>query len=80
MSSSTISILFFGQITELTGVTSLELTGLKDTDSVVHHLKALYPQLDISLYQIALDREIIHENVILTSNHTLALLPPYAGG
>lgn len=80
MSSIKISVLFFGQLAEFTGVSTLELTGLTDTETVLNHLQSLYPRLKISPYQIALDKEIIHENTPLTAHHTLALLPPYAGG
>lgn len=80
MITNQISVLFFGQIVDHTKVSSLTMTDIKDTDSVLDRLKSLYPQLEFNAYQIALDKEIIHSNTMLTSNHTLALLPPYAGG
>ncbi|MEO5581997.1 MAG: MoaD/ThiS family protein [Saprospiraceae bacterium] len=80
MPSIKISVLFFGQITDYTTVNKIELKDFKDTDTLLHHLKAMFPRLKESPYQMALDKEIIHENTLLTSNHTVALLPPYAGG
>lgn len=80
MSSTTITVLFFGQITDYTHVHSMELNDLKDTDAVMTRLKSQFPILKTSPFQIALDKEIIHENVPLHHHHTLALLPPYAGG
>jgi len=80
MNSSKISILFFGQLVEITGKTSLELSGIEDTLAAQEILRDLFPQLVETPYLLALDREIIHENIPLEGNHTLALLPPYAGG
>jgi sulfur-carrier protein len=80
MSSIKISVLFFGQITDYTRVNKMELNEFMDTDTVLNHLKSMFPMLKESPYQVALDKEIIHENTPLTSIHTLALLPPYAGG
>lgn len=80
MNSNKISILFFGQLVELTGKTELELSDVKDTLAAQDILKDLFPQLGLTPYLLALDREIIHENIPLEGNHTLALLPPYAGG
>ena len=80
MSSIKISVLFFGQITDFTRTNKLELNDLEDTDTVLNHLKSMFPSLKTSPYQVALDKEIIHENIMLSSIHTIALLPPYAGG
>ncbi|MDZ4707605.1 MAG: MoaD/ThiS family protein [Saprospiraceae bacterium] len=80
MNTNKISILFFGQLTELTGKTELELSGIEDTLAAQEILKDLFPKLGQTPYLLALDREIIHENIPLKGNHTLALLPPYAGG
>ena len=80
MSSIKVSVLFFGQITDYTKMSSLELSDLKDTDAVMESLKTQFPSLKSSPFQLALDKEIIHENMPLHDHHTLALLPPYAGG
>ena len=80
MTSNLIKVLFFGQIAEYTLVNQLELNDFYDTDAVIAHLKAIYPRLQDSPYQLAVDKEIIHENTAFTANHILALLPPYAGG
>ncbi len=80
MISNKISILFFGQLVEITGKTGMELSGIEDTRAAQEVLKDLFPLLGNIPYLLALDREIIHENIPLEGNHTLALLPPYAGG
>lgn len=80
MTSIKITVLFFGQITDYTHMPSLELTDLKDTDAVMDRLTTMFPILKSSPFQTALDKEIIHENIPLHGHHTLALLPPYAGG
>jgi len=80
MHSNKISILFFGQLVELTGKTGIELSGIEDTFAAQEILKDLFPQLGQTPYILALDREVIHENIQFKGNQTLALLPPYAGG
>ncbi len=80
MSSNQIKVLFFGQIAEYTLVNQLILNDFYDTDAVIAHLNFIYPRLQDSPYQLAVDKEIIHENTAFTANHILALLPPYAGG
>jgi molybdopterin converting factor small subunit len=43
-------------------------------------LHRLYPKLKDTPYLIAIDKNIVTENVVLKDNHIIALLPPYAGG
>lgn len=80
MNTNKVSILFFGQLVELTGKTDMELSNVEDTLAAREILQDLFPDLGQTPYLMALDREIIHDNMPLTGNHTLALLPPYAGG
>ena len=77
---SSIEVLFFGQLAEQTNSNSITLNGHDDIESVKKDLIYRYPILANQHFQIALDKEIIYENVTLSGNHIIALLPPYAGG
>jgi molybdopterin converting factor small subunit len=77
---SVIKILFFGQLVEKIGRSSLEMKDVDTTDQIIDVLKRQYPILNHHTYQIALDKEIISDNTPVTSGQVLALLPPYAGG
>lgn len=78
--STTLSILFFGQLTDLTGTNKIAIPGVKDTDELVQQLFKQYPSLQQASFVVAVDREIIKENTVLNEEAEIALLPPYAGG
>ena len=46
----------------------------------VQQLQRLYPALIDAPYIIAVDKQLINSNTVLTGNNTVALLPPFAGG
>lgn len=75
-----VQILLFGQLTELTGETHLDLYDVADTDAVILHLLARYPSLEQVGFQLAVNQEIIHDNRRLTTGMTVALMPPFSGG
>lgn len=75
-----INIILFGQLTDITGVNNITLENIPDTDSLVAALRSAYPALINSKYVIAVDKNIIPANTILTNNCTVALLPPFSGG
>jgi molybdopterin converting factor small subunit len=75
-----ITILFFGQLTEITGVATVQLEHIADTDALVIQLRQKFPALASSKYAIAVDKKVINCNTILTQNCSVALLPPFSGG
>lgn len=80
MPKNQITVLFFGPLAEQAGVKTLHLVDQSDTDMLLSTLKDLYPFLVQSPYQLALDLEIIEGNIRFEKDHTIAVLPPYAGG
>ncbi len=74
-----ISIIIFGQLTDITG-NSLSLDDVPDTDTLVKRLNKLYPEFTNKKYVIAVDKQVITANTILSKNNTVALLPPFSGG
>ena len=75
-----IRILLFAQLAEMFGTHSLEVEGVEDTDGLVRQLEARDDRLCKQQYAIAVNENIIHGNVELKENDTVALLPPFAGG
>lgn len=75
-----VSVLFFGQITDITGCPSVQLTDIQDSDQLDHMLHLKYPLLRQAKYIITVNRKIIRGNVVLSENAEVALLPPFSGG
>ncbi len=74
-----INTIIFGQLTDITG-NSLSLDNVTDTDTLVKELNKLYPALADKKYVIAVDKQVVTTNTVLTDNNTVALLPPFSGG
>ncbi|CAN5579260.1 hypothetical protein BH11BAC3_BH11BAC3_21770 [soil metagenome] len=75
-----VNILFFGQLTDATGTASLMLEDIDDTAALIQQLHTTYPGLLTKKYVIAVDSIVAKENILLTDNCTVALLPPFSGG
>lgn len=74
-----VEVLFFGKLVEIAG-TSLIIEDAQTTDELLKHLQQVYPQLVNEKYIIALNKNMISGNTLLTTGCTVALLPPYSGG
>ncbi len=75
-----LNILFFGQLTEITGTSNLMVVDVIDTDHLLSYLLQKYPVLTNQKFVIAVDKKVITENTILLPNSTIALLPAFSGG
>ena len=75
-----VTVLFFGPLIDITGIRTMAVQDVTDTDSLRRQLHARYPTLVNAQYLLAVDKEITKENTALKDNETVALLPPYAGG
>lgn len=75
-----INIIVFGQLTDIIGNDNLVVSDTKDTDSLMEQLHKLYPALADTKFLVAVDKQLITANTILTNNSTIALLPPFSGG
>jgi sulfur-carrier protein len=74
------SLRVFGQLTEHTGTTVLDLPKVEDTDALKKELERSYPGLAGMKYSIALNKKIVHHNMEITDGDELALMPPFSGG
>lgn len=75
-----VTVLFFGQLKDITGGSGILLENISDTDQLLDSLKKTYPGLSAAKFIIAVDKKITDENMILENGSTVALLPPYSGG
>ena len=69
----------FGRIKEITDP-SFTVCDIPDTDQLRVYLGKRYPTLQRLNYAIAVEKEIIHDNVLLNDKAEVALLPPFSGG
>lgn len=74
-----INILIFGQLRDLLGE-DFVLHNITDTNNLAEILNKKYPQLSNSKFIMAVNKKLVTENIILTDDSTVALLPPFSGG
>lgn len=75
-----VKLILFGRLTDITGKNNIVIPDVKDTDELVQQLQQLYPAFATTPYILAVEKQIINSNTILSDNNTVALLPPYSGG
>lgn len=80
-----LTILFFGSLTELTGVHQMEWPVQDSLWSLKEALEQRYPGLEKRPYRLTLNLEFIderHDGLVkaLRDGDEVAFLPPYAGG
>lgn len=75
-----VNVIVFGQLTDIMGKDPVAVADVADTSQLVQRLQERYPALVNAPYIIAVDKQVINGNTVLTGNNTVALLPPFAGG
>lgn len=75
-----IEVMFFGQLTDATGVSSVMVEEVADTDMLIQVMKQLYPALESSTYMIAVNNAMVTENSIVGPGSKVAFMPPFSGG
>ncbi len=73
-------VLFFGSLQDITLVSKLSLSDIRDTDTLINQLEIKFPRLKQSRYFIAVNRQMIDGNTKIASGDTIALMPPFSGG
>jgi len=74
-----ITILAFGQITEIINVANLD-KDYSDTDLLKKALLEQYPAIAVIPYTISVNQHMITKNTVLKNGDVVALLPPFSGG
>lgn len=75
-----LSVLFFGQLTELTGTNELKISAASDTDELLQQLCSTFPKLNQAKFTIAVNNSMINRNTQLDENSVVALMPAFSGG
>jgi molybdopterin synthase sulfur carrier subunit len=73
-------IIFFGQLADMAGAAACRIEGVQDTTMLTAKLESMFPGLENVKYMLAVNRKMVQENVPLTGNETIALMPPFSGG
>ena len=70
----------FGQLTDITGNSSVTLEAVTDTDALIKQLQLKYPGFSNAKYAVAVNKQVIHHTTALQQDAEVALLPPFSGG
>ena len=75
-------VLYFAEIKEVLGKSSEDIDLSYDitVDEFVTDLSERYPNINNKKFQIAVNEEFVKGDDIVTSNDTVALIPPVSGG
>ena len=75
-----IDIISFGKIAEFLPAQKLELRVVSDTDGLKNLLEQEYPGLRNMKYKLALNKQVVQQNMELRDHATIAIMPPFSGG
>ena len=76
-----LKILFFGQLTDITQTTQMDLNVFVSTAFELDvFLKKEFPDFKNHKYQIAINQKIISTDINLNEGDEIAFLPPFSGG
>jgi molybdopterin converting factor small subunit len=73
-------LLYFGQLTDITGCTSQQMSLVTDTDTLRKLLFELYPRLQQVKFMIAINNKLVSGNEPIPEDARIALMPPFSGG
>lgn len=73
-------VLFFGQLTDITGTHRITVAAAADTVALEEMLLKQYPALQQAKYRLAVNTQMVHATVVLQGTETIALMPPFSGG
>ncbi len=74
------NIKVFGQLTDIIREENISVEKVADVNGLKNHLNIRYPALAEKTFVIAVNKKITHENIPLTADAEIALLPPFSGG
>lgn len=76
-----VKILFFGHLAEITGVSEVVWKQVPDdTAQLREQLLVQYPSLAAKPFTMAVNRQVISDEILLLDGAEIALLPPFSGG
>ena len=75
-----IKVLFFGQLTDITGSTALTLPLTPDTDQLLKLLTKKFPALEGTKFVLAVNKKQVTANTLIDSSSSIVLMSPFSGG
>lgn len=75
-----ITVLFFGQLADITGARTLQLDTPDSLAQLKKQLLSKYPGLESVPFNVAVNTEIVDGDMSIATGSTIALLPPFSGG
>ncbi len=75
-----IEIIFFGQLTDITACTSIEMENPGSVSQIKKAMFQQFPALIHSKFTIALNNKIVQDEEIILDNSKIAFMPPFSGG
>ena len=75
-----LKIISFGKAAEAMNSQRLQVSDLLNTDQLKVYLENTYPLLSKMKYKLAVNKNIVQENMELKNNDTIAIMPPFSGG
>lgn len=75
-----IKILAFGIIAEKINTKELYLDSIKNIDDLKIWMITKNEDIQLTQMNIAVNRKIVHDNIIFNDGDEIALLPPFSGG
>lgn len=75
-----INILFFGQLTEKVGSSSISIDNPGSISKLKAELLSRFPALQTATFSIALNNVLIAEETTIPDNSIIAFMPPFSGG
>ena len=75
-----INLLAFGKVAAITGDHFVLNESISDTNALQQLLQNKFAALQGLKYRLAVNKHMVEQNVPLTDNDTIALLPPFSGG
>jgi molybdopterin synthase sulfur carrier subunit len=73
-------VLLFGSLADITGKNELDIHGVESTDQLKDKIFSSYPLLSNHTFLIAVNKKVQQQNVSVSENDVVAMLPPYSGG
>ncbi|MGN6803007.1 MAG: MoaD/ThiS family protein [Ginsengibacter sp.] len=70
----------FGQLIDVFGNDKIQADAAENVDALKADLEERFPALAEKTFVVAVNRQIVHENISLGDKEEIALLPPFSGG
>ncbi len=75
-----VSVLFFGVLSEVTGMHRKHYRNIKSFVDLKHRIEDDFPEIVHYNFRIVVNNKIVNEDPLLSTGDEIACLPPFAGG